>query len=73
MIRNDIKTILANSNLDNIFLQHRDIDQDCYRVGMVNNEIICWNPKTNELMDYFYDDQPERKLFSLGLIFKEYG
>jgi hypothetical protein len=73
MIRNDIKTILANSNLDSIFLQHRDIDQDCYRVGIVNDEIICWNPKTNELMDYFYDDQPERKLFSLGLIFKEYG
>ena len=41
MIRNDIKTILANSNLDSIFLQHRDIDQDCYRVGIVNNEIIC--------------------------------
>ena len=72
MIRNDIKIKLINENLDKLFLPHRNgIDQDNYRVGDINNEIIVWNPKNNLFMDYFYDDCLEIIWFDLSLVYED--
>lgn len=78
MIRNDIKQHLKNENLDQIFLKNRPgIDQPGYRVGeiKINNETITivWNPKTDVIMDYFYDDVPKKEWFNLDLIYSEKG
>lgn len=66
MIRFDIK--LNSDDADKIFLQHREIDQSNYRVGIVNENIIVWNPDTNIFMDFFYDDVPNQEWFNLSLI-----
>ena len=72
MIREDIKKYLEKENLDNVFLQHREIDPENYRVGKINNEIVVWNPITNKIMDYFYDDQEETNWICLGSNLSEY-
>ena len=72
MIREDIKQKLINEDLDKLFLPHRiGIDQANYRVGIVFNEIIAWNPDTNIFMDYFYDDYPDIIWFELSLVYNE--
>lgn len=66
MIRNDIKLILKDQDLETIFLKHREIDMENYRVGVVNEEVIVWNPENNLFMDYFYDDVPDQEWFDLS-------
>jgi hypothetical protein len=56
MIRKDLIDLLKGSDLNKIFLKHRDIDQSNYRVGKVNDQVVVWNPDNNLIMDYFYDD-----------------
>lgn len=72
MIREDIKNKLLNKNLEEIFLENRDIDQKGYRVGKIDEEIICWNPDNGKFMDYFFDDI-EDDSFSFELAFKTFG
>ena len=72
MIREDIKNKLLDKNLEEIFLENRDIDQGNYRVGKVEGEIICWNPNNGKFMDYFFDDI-EDDSFSFELAFKTFG
>ena len=69
MIRNDLIEKLQNKDLDKIFLQHRDIDQGNYRVARIDDNVVCWNPETGMIMDYFYDDQIEREWFDIRLIY----
>ena len=70
MIRADLKKQLENKDLDKIFLQHRDnIDPGNYRVGKIGEEVVAWNPDTNEIMDYFFDDSKE-EWFCLSMINK---
>lgn len=72
MVRKDIKEKLLDKDLDSLFLKHREIDQGNYRVGEIDGEIICWNPDTDEFMDYFYDDS-EEDWFSFDMAFKSFG
>ena len=71
MIRNDLIEKLQNEDLDKIFLQHRDIDQGNYRVARIDDNVVCWNPETGMIMDYFYDDQIEKEWFNINLIVPE--
>ena len=72
MIRVDLKKQLENKDLDKIFLQHRDnIDPGNYRVGKIGEEVVAWNPDTNEIMDYFFDDSKE-EWFCLSMINKRF-
>jgi len=72
MIRADLKKQLENKDLDKIFLQHRDnIDPGNYRVGKIGEEVVVWNPDTNEIMDYFFDDSKE-DWFCLSMIDKRF-
>lgn len=78
MIRDDIKNYLKDKNLDELFLKNRKgIDQPGYRVGNIeyngNNITIIWNPKTDLIMEYFYDDRKDLEWFSLDLIYPEPG
>ena len=66
---------LLYKNLDQIFLQHRDnIDPDIYRVGEIEYKgiinYLVWNPKTNLIMDYFFDDKPDQEWFPLNIIYQ---
>jgi len=73
MLRQDLKKQLENKDLDKIFLQHRDnIDPGNYRVGEIGEEVVVWNPDTNEIMDYFFDDSKE-EWFCLSMINKNLG
>lgn len=73
MIRVDLKKQLENKDLDKIFLQHRDnIDPGNYRVGKIGEEVVAWNPDTNEIMDYFFDDSKE-EWFCLSIIDKNFS
>jgi hypothetical protein len=72
MVRKDVKEKLLDKDLDNLFLKHREIDQGNYRVGEIDGEIICWNPDTDEFMDYFYDDS-EDDWYSFDTAFKSFG
>ena len=71
MIRNDLIEKLQNEDLDKIFLQHRNIDQKNYRVARIDDNVVCWNPETGMIMDYFYDDQIEKEWFNINLIVPE--
>ena len=69
MIRNDLKEKLDGKNLDEVFLKHRPgIDQSGYRVGKVGEEVVVLNESNGEIMDYFYDDVPDKEWFSLEFI-----
>lgn len=73
MLRQDLKKQLENKDLDKIFLQHRDnIDPENYRVGKIDEEVVAWNPDTNEIMDYFFDDSKE-VWFCLSIIDKRFN
>ena len=68
MIRNDLKEKLDGKNLDEVFLKHRPgIDQPGYRVGKVGEEVVVLNESSGKIMDYFYDDVPDKEWFSLSL------
>ena len=59
MIRDDLKELIKN--FEDVFLQNRPgIDPNNYRVGklVIDNkeQIIVWNPKTDKVMDFFFDD-----------------
>lgn len=76
MIRNDIKNFLADKDLSQIFLPHREgIDWENYRVGKIeingNTSIVVWNPDNNLIMDYYWDDKENLEWIKLGLIFPE--
>ena len=69
MIRYDLKEKLDGKNLDEVFLKHRPgIDQPGYRVGKVGEEVVVLNKSSGKIMDYFYDDVPDKEWFSLGFI-----
>lgn len=73
MIRNDLKEKLDEKNLDEVFLKHRPgIDQPGYRVGKVGEEVVVLNESSGEIMDYFYDDVPDKEWYSLSLYKPEY-
>lgn len=72
MVRKDIKEKLLDKDPDSLFLKHREIDQGNYRVGEIDGEIICWNPDTDEFMDYFYDDS-EEDWYYFDMAFKSFG
>ena len=49
------KTKLDLSKL--ILYPHRPgIDQANYRVGVIDELVLAWNPDTDTYMNYFYDD-----------------
>ena len=64
------KTKLDLSKL--ILYPHRPgIDQANYRVGVIDQLVLVWNPDTDTYMNYFYDDVGnEETMFDLTLIFK---
>lgn len=54
-------------NVEEVFLPHRPgIDPENYRVGKVGENIYVWNPETNTIMDYYYDDKPELVWFDVS-------
>lgn len=66
MIRLDIN--IKESEINKIFLKNRKgIDQEDYRVGVFKGETLVYNPKSQLIMDYFYDDI-EKEWFDLSLI-----
>ncbi len=69
MIRNDLKEKLKGKDLNKFFLEHRPgIDQPGYRVGKIGEEVVVLNESSGEIMDYFYDDAPDKEWFSLEFI-----
>ena len=73
MIWDDLKERLDGKNLDEVFLKHRPgIDQPGYRVGKVGEEVVVLNESGGEIMDYFYDDVPDKEWYSLSLYKPEY-
>ena len=61
------KTKLDLSKL--ILYPHRPgIDQANYRVGVIDELVLAWNPDTDTYMNYFYDDV-DIKEFDLSLIY----
>ena len=68
MIRDDLKEKLNGKNLDEVFLKNRPgIDQPGYRVGKVGEEVVALNESSGEIMDYFYDDVPDKEWYNLSL------
>ncbi len=75
MIRYDIAIFLKDRNKDLLFLPNRKgIDPEPYRVGHIeydhNTLLVVWNPVTNLIMEYFYEDD-KREWFPLNLIYPE--
>ena len=69
MIRLDLKNKIDITNLDSMFLKFRPgVDRDGYRVGIVDDNIVCINTITYEVMDYFYDDRGDIEWFNINLI-----
>lgn len=69
MIRLDLKNKIDITNLDSMFLKFRPgVDRDGYRVGIVDDNIVCINTITYEVMDYFYDDKGDVEWFNINLI-----
>jgi hypothetical protein len=57
--------------LEKLFLPHREgIDPGSYRVGKINDKLFVWNPDNNYLMEYYFDDQPDKELFDVSEYFK---
>ena len=54
-----------------ILYPHRPgIDQANYRVGVINELVLVWNPDTDTYMNYFYDDVgDEDTMFDLTLVY----
>lgn len=56
-------------NIDEIFLEHRNgIDPLNYRIGTIDGKIYCFNPNTNKIMEYYFDDVDD-EWFNLKIIF----
>ena len=54
-----------------ILYPHRPgIDQANYRVGIINELVLVWNPDTDTYMNYFYDDVGDKDtMFDLTLVY----
>lgn len=67
MIRYDLMNYINVSQFDTIFLNNRvGIDpEEYYCVGKFNNEVIVLNKLTNTIMDYYYDDEPDKEWFKI--------
>ena len=52
------------------FLIGKEVDPGSYRVGKINDKLFVWNPDNNYLMEYYFDDQPDKELFDVSEYFK---
>lgn len=69
MIRNNILQSLTANEIMTIFNKKKNFDIETYYVGEVNEKVYCYNPRTNLIMDYFFDDRLDIEWFDLSIYY----
>ena len=66
-----LQNLYTHDFLEKTFSEHRDgIDPENYRVGKIKDKILVWNPTNNQIMEYYFDDKPEKEWFDISDYFK---
>lgn len=66
MIRDDILNSLSDKDLESIFIKKRAFDIETYYIGKIDENLYCYNRRTNKVMEYFFDDRLDIEWFSLS-------